>query len=101
MGGKHYRADFAPLGGADLRLVPCPVVAHTAPHRDGLLLEVNVLPCEGADLADPKPGIVGDLNGQERRVMTEDAKTEKYTAGSPCGAYIGTPCKFEACRASI
>ena len=69
MGGKHYRADFAPLGGADLRLVPCPVVAHTAPHRDGLLLEVNVLPCEGADLADPKPGIVGDLNGQERRVI--------------------------------
>ena len=69
IGGKHYRADFAPLGGADLRLVPCPVVAHTAPHRDGLLLEVNVLPCEGADLADPKPGIVGDLNGQERRVI--------------------------------
>ena len=28
-------------------------------------------------------------------------KTEKYTAGSPCGAYIGTPFKFEACRASI
>lgn len=32
---------------------------------------------------------------------TREDKTEKYTAGSPCGAYIGTPCKFEACRASI
>ena len=26
--------------------------------------------------------------------MTEDVKTERYTAGSPCGAYIETPCKF-------
>lgn len=34
-------------------------------------------------------------------IMTEDAKTEKDTAGSPCGAYIETPCKFAACRASI
>ena len=33
--------------------------------------------------------------------MTEDAKTEKYTAGGSCGAYIETPCKFEACRALI
>ena len=32
-------------------------------------------------------------------IMTEDAKTEKYIAGSPCGAYIETPCKFEAYRA--
>ena len=32
-------------------------------------------------------------------IMPEDAKTEKYTAGSPCGAYIETPCKFAACRA--
>jgi len=31
--------------------------------------------------------------------MTEDAKTEEYTAGGPCGAYIEMPCKFEACRA--
>ena len=35
----------------------------------GLLFEVNVLPCEGADLADPKPGVVGDLDGQERRIL--------------------------------
>ena len=32
-------------------------------------------------------------------IMTEDAKTEKYTAGWPCGAYIEMPCKFEPCRA--
>ena len=30
---------------------------------------------------------------------TEDAKTVKYTAGGPCGAYIETPCKFETGRA--
>ncbi len=34
-------------------------------------------------------------------IMTEDAKTEEYTAGGSCGSYIETPCKFEACRASI
>ena len=34
-------------------------------------------------------------------IMTKDAKTEKYTAGSPCGAYIETPCKFEACRPNL
>lgn len=59
-----HRANFAPLGGADLRLVPRPVVAHTAPHRDGLILEVNILPSEGADFADPKPGVVSDLDGR-------------------------------------
>ena len=32
-------------------------------------------------------------------IMTEDAKTEEYTAGAPCGAYIEMPCKFAACRA--
>ena len=32
-------------------------------------------------------------------IMTEDAKTEKHTAGGPCVAYIETPCKFSACRA--
>jgi len=32
-------------------------------------------------------------------IMTEDAKAEKYTAGSPCGAYIETLCKFTAYRA--
>lgn len=43
----------------------------------------------------------GSKHDPAATIMTEDAKTEKYTAGSPCGAYIGTPCKFEACRASI
>jgi len=32
-------------------------------------------------------------------MMTEDAKTEENTAGTPCGAYIETPCKFATCRA--
>ena len=32
-------------------------------------------------------------------ILTWNANTEKNTAGSPCGAYIETPCKFEACRA--
>ena len=32
-------------------------------------------------------------------IMTEDAKTEEYTAGDSCGTYIETPCKFEPCRA--
>ena len=31
--------------------------------------------------------------------MIEDAKTEEYTAGGSCGAYIEMPCKFAACRA--
>lgn len=30
----------------------------------------------------------GRSHGTEAMIMTEDAKTEKYTAGSPCGAYI-------------
>ena len=38
------------------------------------------------------------LWGPIAMIMTEDAKTEKHTAGSPCGAYIETPCKFTACR---
>ena len=37
--------------------------------------------------------------GRTAMILTEDAKTEEYTAGCPCGAYIETPCKFEACRA--
>ena len=32
-------------------------------------------------------------------IMTENAKTNKHTAGRTCGAYIETPCKFSACRA--
>lgn len=30
----------------------------------------------------------GSRHGSAATIMTEDAKTEKYTAGSPCGAYI-------------
>lgn len=33
-------------------------------------------------------------------IMTEDAKTEEYTAGDSCGTYIETLCKFAACRAN-
>ena len=32
-------------------------------------------------------------------IMTEDAKTEEEHRRGPCGAYIETPCKFDACRA--
>ena len=31
-------------------------------------------------------------------IMTEDAKTEEYTAGGPCGVYIEVFCKFITCR---
>ena len=41
----------------------------------------------------------GSRHAPAAAIMTEDAKTEAYTAGSPCGAYIETPCKFAACRA--
>lgn len=41
----------------------------------------------------------GNRPGLATTIMTEDAKTEKNTAGGPCGAYIEMPCKFAACRA--
>lgn len=34
-----------------------------------LLFEINVLPGEGADLADPKPHVVSDLDGQQGRIL--------------------------------
>ena len=43
----------------------------------------------------------GSRHDPAAMIMTEDAKTEEYTAGGSCGSYIETPCKFEACRASI
>ena len=43
----------------------------------------------------------GRNTGIAAMTMTKNAKTEKYTAGGPCGVYIKLPCKFEACRASI
>ena len=30
----------------------------------------------------------GSRHALAATIMTEDAKTERYTAGSPCGAYI-------------
>ena len=30
----------------------------------------------------------GSRHGSAATIMTEDVKTEKYTAGRPCGAYI-------------
>lgn len=44
-----HRADFAPLCSAYFNLVPRPIVAHTAPYRDDLLREVNVLPGDMAE----------------------------------------------------
>ena len=58
-----------PLGGPDLQLMPCPVVAHTAADRQTLFIQINVLPCQSADLANPKPGVVGDLDRKERGVV--------------------------------
>ena len=63
-----HRANLAPLGGANLRLVPCPVVPHTAPYRDDLFFQVDVLPGQRTHFSDTKPGEVGDLNGEKRRI---------------------------------
>ena len=51
----------------------------------------------------PRPS-AGTTQGGSRlalavTIMTEDAKTEKHTAGGPCGAYIEMAIKFAACRA--
>lgn len=49
--------------------MPRPVLSLTAHHRDGLLLEVNVLPCESAGLPNSKSGVAGDPDGQKRRML--------------------------------
>ena len=36
----------------------------------------------------------GKSPGTAAMIMTEDAKAEENTAGSPCCAYIKAPCKF-------
>ena len=36
----------------------------------------------------------GKSPGTAAKIMTEDAKAEENTAGSPCGEYIKAPCKF-------
>ena len=64
-----HSTDFLPLGGPDLRLVSRPVVADAPPHRQILLVQVDVLPGEGADLANPKPCVVGNLDGQQGRIV--------------------------------
>ena len=43
----------------------CPVVAHTAAHRKILLVKVNILSSQTADLANAKPRVVSNLNGQQ------------------------------------
>ena len=48
------------IGGADLRLVPLAVVPHTAPHGQTLVVQVDVLPCQGTGFSDTKSGVVGD-----------------------------------------
>jgi hypothetical protein len=40
----------------------------------------------------------GSKHDPAATIMTEDAKTEKYTAGSPCGAYIEIPFKIHDSR---
>ena len=44
----------------------------------------------------PSAGTMHGGRNRDTAAMTtiEDAKTEKHTAGSPCGAYIESPCKF-------
>lgn len=64
-----HSTDFLSLGRSDLRLVPCSVVAHTAANCEVLTFKVNVLPGQAADLANTKPRVVGNLNGQQRRIV--------------------------------
>ena len=64
-----HGTDFLPLGGADLRLVSFAVVPHTAPHGQALVIQVDVLPCQCAGFTNPKSGVVGDLDGQQRRIL--------------------------------
>ena len=40
----------------------------------------------------------GSRHDHAATIMTEDAKTEENTAGSPCGVYIEMPCKLKAQR---
>ena len=64
-----HSADFLSLGRSDFRLVPCSVVAHTAAYREVLTFKVNILPGQAANLANAKPRVVGNLNGQQRRIV--------------------------------
>ena len=70
-----HGADFVPLGRSNLCLVPCTVVAHASAYREVLLIKVDVLPCEAADLANAKPCVVSNLNGQQSRVVFESTDT--------------------------
>lgn len=47
-----HSADFAPLGRPYFGLVPCVVVPHTAAYRQVLLVQIDVLPGQTADLAN-------------------------------------------------
>ena len=44
--------DFATLGSSYLGFVPCAVVPHTAAYREVLLVKIDVLPSQAADLAE-------------------------------------------------
>ena len=45
--------------------MPCAVVSHTAAYRKVLLVKIDVLSSQAADLANAKSRIVGDLYGQQ------------------------------------
>ena len=64
-----HGSDFLPLGGPDLRLVPRPVVTDAPPHREVLLVQIDVLPSEGADFPNAESGVIGDLDRQKGRVF--------------------------------
>ena len=64
-----HRADLAPLGGADLRLVSCPVVSHTASYCEVLSVKVDVLPSQTTDLSNTQTCIIGYLYRKKCRIV--------------------------------
>ena len=64
-----HGSDYLPFSGPDFRLMPRPVVADAPPNREILFVQVNILPGEGADFPNPKSGVVGNLDGQQGRVV--------------------------------
>ena len=60
-----YGTDFLPFCRPYLGFMPCSVVANTAAYRKILLVKVDVLPSQAADLTNTKPRVVSNLNGQQ------------------------------------